>query len=290
MSHRFANHSTRRPTLAAWFVATAPGLVAGLGCGEGSTRPAEPAGMGGTMSEGSGGSAASPQDDPPGASAGASGAGSQEVAPPCRGCAELQLPASMVGHQIDYRIDFPQSLDFSAASVTWRVRVLTPVDGLGLKPFAQGFSDNDGTWPYFFTSVTPESGFVDTETWVELTMDLATIGARAPSPTTRGTDAGADAASDSGSPAPSPPGDGLLPPGAFDKSRVDRVGLQVGVYDGFSGIQLVRVLVDSVTFNGVTDVVVADRTFSDGIEDLVLNDFNNPPGTSQEENLIHHPE
>jgi hypothetical protein len=58
----------------------------------------------------------------------------------------------------------------------------------------------------------------------------------------------------------------------------------VGVTGAFTGNTVVRVAVDSVTISGVPGQ--ADRTFTAGAENLVIDQFEVPPGTQLP---VHHP-
>ena len=63
----------------------------------------------------------------------------------------------------------------------------------------------------------------------------------------------------------------------FDKSQIIQLGLFVGVNEAFTGNATVRVAVDQVTVTGVPGQ--ADRTFTTGVDGLVINQYNVPPGT-----------
>ncbi len=204
----------------------------------------------GSAGEGSGGSAGAPGGDAGGA--------------PCSGCVELVVPVDGGVQNTMFNFALPSAVDMSAAVITYRVRALTLGAELHANPFAQ--DEDYGGFPNSPEPLSADNGFVDEETWVDLSFDLAAIPA---APLLGGSDAG-----------------GRQPdPAAFDRSAVKQFGLHVGTGGAFAGDLSVRVLVDSVTFSGVDDSVLPDITFSSDAEGLTINSYGPRPGSA----VIHHP-
>ena len=62
------------------------------------------------------------------------------------------------------------------------------------------------------------------------------------------------------------------------------MALALGTTEAFQGSGTIRVFVDSAQITGVSGAQSA--TFTSGVDELKLNPFDPPPGTSQP---IHHP-
>lgn len=191
--------------------------------------------------------------------------------PPCTGCVELRVPVVVENDVNDNGqvTSFQFTLaaageDFSAATITFRVRALQLNDAMFVQGFAQ---DANFSFNGVFRSLNAGGGFENTDDFVDLVYDLSAV----PAADVLFPDAGG---LDGGSP----------DPGDFDKSTVRQFGLQVGVGDDFPTATTVTVLIDSITFDGIDRT---DVTFAASAEGFAINTFNNPvPGSE----LIHHPE
>ena len=243
-----------------------PIAMAGAGGGAGS----------GSMAQGGTGSGT-------GGTAGAGTAGTSSGPPPCTGCIEMVVPVSPLTpaamQQAMFNFVFTGAgVDMSNGTITFRARSLTVGADLFVTAFAQnGAPDYPGVYrPQ--TLFTEAAGFSETdeEAWVNIVLDLANtapLGGAAPPPVAA-TDAGADA------------GGGTAPPvqldnGGMDKSAVIQLGLQVGALPTLAAPDTITLLIDSVTFGGVSDAQAADRDFNDNTaQGFGLTNYMIPPGTT----------
>lgn len=244
----------------------------------GTTQVAQAAGSGGI---GAGGAAGSGTTTPSGGAAGmsntalggAAGSGATVLEPPpCVGCIEVVVPvdpayrdsASNTPRLVAmFNFVFPApGVDMSNATVIWRVSSLTQGADLYVTPYAQnGTPGFQGVYrPQ--TLLTAATGFDGSGTsWVNVELDLANTAPLGGAPA----DAGA-----------------MLDNGGMNKAAVEQLGLQVGALASLTQATTIRVQIDSVTFEGVDPslTVLRNREFNAGPEDLMLNGFEVPPGTS----------
>lgn len=187
--------------------------------------------------------------------------------PPCEGCVELRVPVTGSGTAQSTLFQFNLDAageDFSAATITFRVRALQLNNEMFVQAFAQ---DANFSFDSVFRSLNAGGGFANTDDFVNLVYDLAA----APAVDVLFPDAGG---LDGGSP----------DPGDFDKSTVRQFGLIVGAGAGYLGVATtVTVLVDSVTFDGIART---DVTFTADAEGFVVNTNADVEGSE----VIHHPE
>lgn len=262
----------------------APALGGSGGAG-GSAGGAGSGGMAGTS--GSGGATG-------GSGAGNGGTGGSGGAPPdvsaqatCTGCVELITPVvgprsqANLADEASYIFPLGAPVDFSDGVVTWRIAAVQPNAGYTVVLFAQNGQALNFAGVYAETTLTPAA--FPANQFRDISLDLAAIPAAlgdagAPDASVPPVDepdvadAGAADAGDAG-PISTPPNvtDG------FDKSQIIQLGLFVGVNEAFTGNATVRVAVDQVTVTGVPGQ--ADRTFTTGVDGLVINQYNVPPGT-----------
>jgi hypothetical protein len=183
--------------------------------------------------------------------AGAAGAGSVQMGPaPCQGCLELAVPVTAPDQSASFRFAFDPPMDFSRASVTWRVQV--PEASTNSNFFlTTDVQNSTGVGIFENYNVLSRYNFTPNE-WVDLVVDVS---AHAPS----------------------------MVAGSFNYQAVALVVLTLGTTSTFSGTGTIRVLVDSVTFNGVPGLESSDFALdADGLE---LSPLDAPPGASQP---IHH--
>jgi hypothetical protein len=200
--------------------------------------------------------------------------------PPCTGCIEMDVPvapgaASLIAM---FNFVFPApGVDMSNATVTFRVSSLSVGADLYVTPFAQNGAALNYAGVYRpQTVLTATNGFTGTGMdWVNVVLDLANTAplvaedAGAPPAVADAGDAGGSAG-------------GLLPNGGMDKGTIEQLGLQIGALASIPAATTIRVLVDSVTFDGIPAgvMLVRNRDFSDGVQDLAQNDYMVPPGTT----------
>jgi hypothetical protein len=190
----------------------AGGSAGSGGGGSGGTAPAMggSGGMGGTG--GAGGSAGTGQG----------GSGGSEPTPVvlCTGCVELIVPVSNTGDLGVFHFFPTTPLDFSAATVTWRVLALSIDPQLSLKAQVQNGSDNNfaGLFTEPETPLAPPD-FTAGE-WTTITLNVAT-------------------------------GEGTGPFLTFDSTAVVAIGLELGARGPLDGPKELRLLVDQVVFTGV---------------------------------------
>jgi len=172
-------------------------------------------------------------------------------------------------------------VDMSNGTITFRVRSTTVGADLFVTAFAQnGMPDYPGVYrPQ--TLLTEANGFSETDedAWVDIVLDLANtaaLGQALTPPPAGATDAGADA----GDVGTAPPA-ALLDNGGMDKSAVIQLGLQVGALATLAAPDTITLLIDSVTFGGVSDAQAADRDFNDNTaQGFGLTNYMIPPGTT----------
>jgi hypothetical protein len=189
------------------------------------------------------------------------GAGGADDEPPCTGCVEIIVPfdgtPSVANFQIEL-LDPQPALDFSTGTLEWSVQALGLDPELGLKVSAQNGAELGYVGLYTEPHVPLVSPDFGAEVWTTLRLD---VGAFSPA----GENVGS--ASDN--------------PGAFDKTRLRVLGLELGVRtDAGRPIEL-HLLIDRLTIGGVSGADVFD--FSDGIDGFVLELA--PDGAQ----VIHHP-
>jgi hypothetical protein len=229
-------------------------------------------GMGGTAS-GNGGNAGAGGSPGTGGTAQGGTGNVPDAGPeaPCTGCVELRVPVTGGANQTTLFQFFIASgpVDFSNATITFRMRALTIGDQLVGVVFAQ---DGDfGGFGQQFGFLNAAAGFVDTETWVNRTFDLSALAPPATLPVDA--DAGADA------------GPAVVDPAAFNQGQVRQYGVQIGAFAGQVGAETVTVLVDSVTFTGLDANAFPTVTFDTGVDGLAINGSGPVAGSE----IIHHP-
>jgi hypothetical protein len=183
---------------------------------------------------------------------------------PCTGCVELVAPvsgANSAGNlqdQVGYQFNLPApGADFRDARITWRVMASMNDDNLFVSLYAQnGGPDYSNIYPPgpALSALNFPPG-----AWVDLTLDLATY-AHLP-----GT-GGAEAA-----------GAALIDPGTFDKTTVESFGIQLRTGSAFTGTRAIRLLIDSVSVEGVSGQ--SARTFDEDADGLIVNQYEVPLGT-----------
>jgi hypothetical protein len=281
-------------------------LVASAGiaaCGDDDTNdPVGPGGSGGGGAGGGGaggsaaGTAGAGGTGGSAGRAGGGGTGGTGVVPPdvsaqatCTGCVELIAPvvgprsADNVSDEASYIFSLGAPVDFSEGVITWRIAAVQPNANYVVVLFAQNGQDLNYAGVYAETALQPAA--FPANQFREITLDLSGIApapgdagvpdASAPpvaEPDVGGVDAGADAG-DAGAPVSTPPN----VTAGFDKSQIIQIGLFVGVNEAFTGNATVRVAVDQVSITGVPGQV--DRTFTTGVENLAINQYNVPPFT-----------
>lgn len=182
---------------------------------------------------------------------------------PCTGCVELVAPVSgansaenlqdQVGYQ--FNVAAP-GLDGRDARITWRLMSLVDDDNLFVTLYAQnGAPDYSNVYP---NGQALNSANFPPGMWVDVTLDLSAYGF----------------IPGAGTPAP---GATLLDPGTFDKTRVESFGIQLRTGSTPVGTRAIRVLVDSVTVEGVPGQPA--RSFDSGSDGLGVNNYQVPLGT-----------
>jgi hypothetical protein len=199
-----------------------------------------------------------------GASGGMAAGGSGAPAAPCTGCVELVAPVSGANSadnlqdQVGYQFNLPApGADFRDGRITWRLMASVNDDNLFVSLYAQNGAPD-------YSNVYPPGPALNTlsfppGTWVDLTLDLATYGYL---PGIAGAEAG---------------GAALIDPGTFDKATVESFGIQLKTGAAFAGTRAIRLLIDSVTVEGVAGQ--SARSFDAGSEGLVVNQYEVPLGT-----------
>lgn len=269
------------------------GAAALFSCGDDSSDPNPTNGgsggaagsAGGTAQGGTAGTGGGTSGTGGGANGG-TGGGSQipEAIATCTGCAELIVSVTganstaNLADQAIFQFNIPApGADFSNGSVTWRVMALENNANFFVRPFAQNGAARDyaGIFPQDAEHYRPLSAAeFPPNTWVDVTLDVSAY-----APIAGGDDGGVDAAAPAVDAGGADAGDGgaLLDPGNFDKATVEAFGLQLGTTGTFTGSGVIRVAVDSVTVAGVPGQ--ADRTFTTGLDGLILNTYEQPPNT-----------
>ena len=107
------------------------------------------------------------RSDPDAGDAGASDA-SDDPGPPCTGCLELRASVAANDESAFFQILYDTAADMSAATVTFRLRVLSPEDQVRVAPFA-----TDGSGSSFGAGEQIELGAADG--FVDLALDVAAI-------------------------------------------------------------------------------------------------------------------
>jgi hypothetical protein len=243
------------------------------------------AGSGGVAGAGGGSSAG-------GGISGGSGGGAGQgpvtfPPPPCTGCIEMDVPLDPAFRDATgaqnlaamYNFVFPATgLDMSNATVTWSISTLTPGSDLYVTPYAQNAQDLNYAGVYRpETALTAANGFnAAGSPFVDVVLDLANT-----APFGAGASAAQDAGSDAGD-AGTPAGAGTLDNGGMDKSRVWQLGIRIGAQTTLAAPTTIRLLVDKVTFTGVdgANTMLRTRDFSTGPEELVVNTYMLPPGST----------
>ncbi|WP_437898488.1 hypothetical protein [Sorangium sp. So ce124] len=139
--------------------ASTGGGEGGAGGGEGGAGGGE----GGAGGAGGGEGGAGGGEGGAGGSAPDIGPGPEES---CSGCARLAVPLTMASTGTLFQFDFPQLVDLTGATVTFRVKAHAATGG-GLQVFVQ--NGDDQTWagvPWAWTS------FSDLKEWTDLTIDV----------------------------------------------------------------------------------------------------------------------
>ncbi len=271
-------------------------LVAGAGmiaCGDDSSDDPTPTvgGSGGTGGGGaggtpSGGNAGTANGGSAGTTAGGTGGTGGVAQPPaanCTGCVQLSVgltvppPTGATNNQAGYIFEaagaaVPFDLT-DVATITWRVQALTTNAAYYVQPYLQNAPPEDPNYAFGYYA-SPQVALAPAAfspgTWVDVTLDVAAIGAGA----------GADAGDAGVVPDPVPVADagdgGVALLTAFDKSVVRRVGLYVGAPPA-AGAGLISVEVDSVTVVGSSNFT--SKTFDAGLETLGLDNYLIPTGT-----------
>jgi hypothetical protein len=266
---------------------TSDGPLGGSGGAAGSAGAGGTAGSSGAAGAGGSGTGGT------GGTQGLAGSGGSGGAPPdvspqatCTGCVELIAPvvgprsANNLADEASYIFPLGAPVDFSDGVVTWRLAAVQPNAGYTVVLFAQNGADLAYAGVYAETMLLPAT--FPANQFREISLDLAAIppapgDAGAPDagepPVDEPVDAGAGDAGDAGAPISAPPN----VTAGFDKSQIIQLGLFVGVNESFTGSATVRVAVDQVSVTGVPGQV--DRTFTTGVEGLIINQYNVPPGT-----------
>jgi hypothetical protein len=249
-------------------VTASGGSSGAAGAGGGSS-----AGAGGGNSGGSGGAAPGPVMFPP---------------PPCTGCIEMDVPLDPAFRDATgaqnlaamYNFVFPATgLDMSNATVTWSISTLTPGSDLYVTPYAQNAQDLNYAGVYRpETALSAANGFnAAGSPFVDVVLDLANTAPFGAAAGDAGSapDAGPDAG-DAGTLA------GSLDNGGMDKSRIWQLGIRIGAQTTLAAPTTIRLLVDKVTFTGVdgANTMLRNRDFSAGPEELVVNTYMLPPGST----------
>jgi hypothetical protein len=197
-------------------------------------------GTGGTSS-GTGGTSA---EDPDAGDGDASTAdGGDAGPPPCTGCVELRVDLDDNNQLAFFQTQFG-SADLSGVTVTFSIRALSLSDQLTASPFATDGTTEGGsdfTLGNAFTQLNAGNGFDDTETFVDVALDIDALGV-------------ADA--------------------EFDPTDVIALGVQFGSAGAFGTDPATEVLLlDSVTFDGGP---LDDITFTDDEEGFAFAGFGQP--------------
>jgi hypothetical protein len=188
--------------------------------------------------------------------------------PPCTGCVELRVPVTGgLDQSTRFQFALTPTRDLSVATVTFTVRALTLGDQLVASPFAMD-GDSEG-FAQRFTTLNAANGFVNQDTWVDLVFDVAALPPAdilPPAP-----DAGTD--------------ESTVERADFDKSRVQRLGLNVGAVSTLTRAQTVSVVVTQVVFANVQGFSIPNVTFDRSAQGFTVNSVENQPAAE----LIHHP-
>ncbi|HEU4576617.1 MAG TPA: hypothetical protein VFS67_00075 [Polyangiaceae bacterium] len=209
------------------------------------------AGAGGAGAGGAGVGGAAGGSGAAGSAAGGAGGTSQVIGAgdaPCRGCVELVMPVTEAEQSAQFQFQFAApGLDFSAGTVQWRVQVLQADTNPNffLTTDVQNGPSNSYAGVFANYSVLSTYNFPPAQ-WLDLAIDVS---------------------------AHPPPQTG---PG-FNYRAVEWVSLTVGTTEAFEGTGTVRVLIDSVTFTGVSGATSTD--FRTGLDGFMLNAFDAPEGT-----------
>jgi hypothetical protein len=265
----------------------------GLG-GSGGSAGSAGGGSGGMSGTGGGGGGSGGSAGRAGGGTGGTGTPPPDVSPQatCTGCIELIAPVvgprspNNVADEASYIFSLGAPVDFSDAVITWRIAAVEPNANYSVVLFAQNGQALNFAGAYLDTALVPAA--FPAGQFRDISLDLTAVAA---APGDAGVlDAGAPDAGDEGV-GDSDAGDAGAQPAtpptvidAFDKSQVIQLGIFVGVNEAFNGSATVRVAVDQVTILGAPGQ--ADRTFTAGTENLVINQYNIPPGTP---GPVHHP-
>jgi hypothetical protein len=237
-------------------------------------------GMGGTNATGMGG-----------------GAGNSGLPPICSGgCVELNVPIPAgaadamatppIYRQAQFLFRPGTNTNMSTTVVTWRVKAAISTAGIPatemyVAPFAQnGMALNYSGLYGAQIPLTPDNGFMNDDTWVNIVMDIpnAGISTGADNPP----DAGAgDGGVDGGDGGAAGPPDPVPQASTLDATQVFQWGLYVGAIGATAGT--VRVAVDSVDYEGGTDPVIPDVSFVENAESFQLDNYQVPTGAA----LVH---
>jgi hypothetical protein len=266
-----------------------------LGGSGGSAGSAGGGGMSGASGMGGASGAGGTGGSTAGGGSGGSGAPPPDVSPQatCTGCVELIAPVNgprspnNAADEASYIFSLGAPIDFSSATITWRLAAVEPNANYTVVLFAQNGQVANFAGAYAETTLNP--AIFPANQFREVVLDLSGLGAAsgdAGAPDGGDTDAGdaGGADVDAGDAGEQPL---ILVPnviGGFDTSQVIQFGIFVGVNEAFSGSATVRVAVDRVTVAGVPNQ--PDRTFTAGTENLGINQYNVPPGTPLP---FHHP-
>jgi len=251
------------------------GALALVGCGddeggEGTGATGGSAGSGNNAGSGGGSLGGSGGGGNGGTSGGGGTGGSSQSADCTGGCIEIEVPVTGPSQSAGFLFSFTPPVDLSGATVTWAVRPAEINQNYFINLFAQDAQFDGDYNPYLNLNAT---NFPSTTAYTNVSRNYSVLPAVG-----GGADAGGDAADAGDAAAPPPPG--------FDKSNVVQFGIQVGsaaeLPAGSTGT--VRVYVDSVTITGATGI--PDKLFTTGIDGIVLNNYQVPPGTVAP---VHHP-
>jgi hypothetical protein len=195
--------------------------------------------------------------------------------------------AENLADEASYIFALGAPVDFSDAVITWRIAAVEPNANYSVVLFAQNGQGLGFAGAYLDTALVPTA--FPANQFREISLDLASVAAApgdagvpdAGEPDAGDVIGGDGDAGDAGA-QPATPLPNVID--AFDKSQVIQIGIFVGVNEAFTGSATVRVAVDQVTITGVPSQV--DRTFTAGAENLVINQYNIPPGTPAP---VHHP-
>src|SRR5688572_13600922 len=273
-----------------------PAGIAARGDDDGGDSPSN-GGTAGRPAGGSGGATAGAGGATGGSGGATGGSGGAAPLPPiptanCTGCVQLSvsnnssvLVAGATQNQAGFIFVAPQAgapFDISEVdTITWRIQALTNDAGYFVQPFAQNGAPEDATYAGVFpANVALTAAAFPPDQWVDVVFDVAAIGAVAD------LDAGADGGDASTGEPPVEPvvdagdaGDagGPIVLTGYSKDFTRQIGINVGATTtaapGWVSIQ-----VDSVTVEGGASNFTT-KTFTDGVETLQLNNYQQPIGT-----------